>query len=269
MTHSKIVITLIFTSSLNGCGFVAGQLHDKAMEDRLLKPGALDVPIAEVYDTYEFKFLDRYKISHQFLRVSGCNYHAQPTLGVKTGDKGEVWDVKDIYEQGEHTYQRSYQRKDTNHLNPSIIDRYVRSEWQSTDGKGNVRTNKGFTPMCFESWGGSSHVLAIKLYKKDVATWRSDLAKINPNGKFRDEVIGGNTWLVQQNEIVDRRVNTTGGAYLQYTTPIGNTDYTFTIQLGANQDSLKHPQMHARMQEIFRHLIESVKIESIGTDAKP
>lgn len=268
MHLKKLHLTLLSVAivlNINACSIASEVIHHDENDQQLLKADALDVPVRDVYDTYQYKFLDKYKISHQFLRVSGCSYWAVGTLGVKDGYNGEIWDVKDIFEQNNHTYQRSYPRKDVNQLNPSSIDFYVRPEFdRGLDPYGNpLPKGKGFQPMCFESWGGTSHVLSIKLYKKDLAIWKNDLAQINPNGKFSEEIIGGNQWLVQTNDIGQRAFNGTGGAYLHYSTAIGNTGYTLTIQLGANQDSLKYPKAHAQMQAIFKHLIESVKIEPI------
>jgi len=254
--------------SLTGCGVASEVIHHDANDQRLLKAGALDVPINEIYKKYQYNFLDQYKITHDFIMASGCNYRVKKPIGIKDlipSANYAISEALDIFEQNNHTYQRSYQTKDINHLNPDNIDRYVRPEFdRGLDPYGNpLPKGKGFQPMCFESWGGTSHVLAIKLYKKDIATWKSDLSQVNPNGKFTEETINGNKWLVQTNDIGQRALNGTGGAYLHYSTAIGNTGYTLTIQLGANQDSLKYPQAHAQMKAIFKHLIESVKIEQI------
>lgn len=255
LQNGRVVCLATICLMLAGCGFATGQLHDKAMEEQHLKPGALDKPIttSATYPNYSYKLVGKYRISHDWYGLDGCHYH-----GPQVGMQG------DIYEQDGHTFQAGV--LDTK---PQNIDRYVRPEWQmGPDRDGDYRSVKGFEPVCFESWGRTSHVLAIKLYKKSISTWRDDLAKTNPNGKLSEENIGGNTWLVQTNEIAERRINSTGGAFLNYTTAIGNTGYTLTVQLGANQDSLKYPQAHAQIQAIFRHLVESVKIEPISTDAK-
>jgi len=233
-----------------------------------MKPGALDTPVSRPYVRYQYKFLKKYQITHDFVMGGGCHYRGKP-IGIKDvlpGQNYAPFAAEEIFEVGAHTYVDVYSK---NSSAPMSMDRYLLAEWQmGPNGQGNFVTVKGFSSMCFETWGGTSHVLAIKLFKKDVATWKGELEKINPAGKFNEEVIGKNTWLVQCNEIAERHVNTVGGAYLHYTTPIGDSGYTLTIQLGANQDSLKHPEAHARMQEIFRHLVESVKIEPIAANAK-
>lgn len=267
---SIIVIIAACIFSLNACGFASDQLKDKAEEDRLLKPGALDSPISEVYNRYTYEFLDRYKITHDFIRVSGCEYRGKPRVGITLGTNFELREVYDIFEQDNHTYQRAYQTKDVNHLNPANFDRYTRAEFTTEPSQsGKVYTYKGFMPVCLQSWGATSHVLTVKLYKKDLSTWKSDLARVNPKGSFSEEIINGNKWLVQTNNIEAASINgDTGGAYLHYSTAIGGTGYTLTMQLGANQSSLKYPQTHAQMQAIFKHLIESVKIEPTDTHTK-
>ena len=255
------LLSVVIVLNINACSIASEVISHDENDQRLLKAGALDVPVRDVYDTYQYKFLDKYKISHQFLRVSGCSYWAVGTLGVKDGYTGEIWDVKDIFEKDNHTYQRVYMKKDVNEQYPISIDFYVRPEFdRGLDPYGNpLPMGKGFQPMCFESWGGTSH----KALQKRPCNLENDLAQINPNGKFSEEIIGSNLWLVQINDVGQRALNVTGGTYLHYSTAIGNTGYTLTIQLGANQDSLKYPQAHAKMQAIFKHLIESVKIEQI------
>ncbi len=248
--------------SLTGCGVASEVIHHDANDQRLLKAGALDVPINEIYKKYQYNFLDQYRITHDFIMASGCHY-AGPSIGIKDVMPGTNYAIRpatDIFEKDGHTWQISSKPD-----KPFNIDFYVRPEFdRGLDPYGKpLSKGKGFQPMCFESWGGTSHILAIKLYKKDIATWKSDLSQVNPNGKLTEETINGNKWLVQTNDIGQRALNGTGGAYLHYSTAIGNTGYTLTIQLGANQDSLKYPQAHAQMQAIFKHLIESVKIEPI------
>jgi len=264
---SLFVLVLAFMLSLTGCGIASEVINHEANDQRLLKAGALDLPVSDVYIKYQYSFLNKYQITHDFILAGGCTYNVGG-VGIKDVPTGSNYVLKrapSIFERDEHTYVSVFQTKDVNQLNPRNIDRYVRPEFdRGLDPYGNpLPKGKGFQPMCFESWGGTSHVLAIKLYKKDIATWKSDLSQVNPNGKFTEETINGNKWLVQTNDIAQRALNGTGGAYLHYSTAIGNTGYTLTIQLGANQDSLKYPQAHAQMKAIFKHLIESVKIEQI------
>ena len=260
------LLLVVIALSLTACGIASEVVNHEANDRRLLKPGALDVPINEIYSKYQYNFLDKYKISHDFIMAKGCSYRGKP-VGIKDvipGTNYAISPVLDVFEKYNHTYQRAYMINDVAKLNPMSMDKYTRSEWQNgTDSNGNPMIATGFNPICFESWGGTSHTLVVKLYKQDVATWHQKLTKANPDGKFKEETIGGNKWLVQTNPVAERRINSTGGAFLHYTTAIADTGYTLTMQLGANQDSLQHPQAHAQMQAIFKHLIESVKIEPI------
>ena len=250
---------------LSACGVASEVLNHEANDQRLLKSGALDIGVAPLYDTYNFNFLNKYRIAHAYISTDKCHYANDNEKSLKTKRPlpyygyDFIYETLPIYEIDNHTLQ-AY----TNDPHPKKLDRYTLPEYiQGTDSKGNPMIAKGFNPICFESWGGTSHTLVVKLYKQDVATWRQKLTKANPDGKFKEETIGGNTWLVQTNPIAERRINSTGGAFLHYTTAIADTGYTLTMQLGANQDSLQHPQAHAQMQAIFKHLIESVKIEPI------
>ena len=260
----KNMLLMALLLNLTACSIVSEVVNHEANDQRLLKAGALDVSIAEIYLRYQYKFLDKYQISHDFVMTGGCSYYGPP-VGIKDIIPGTNYAIRpatDIFEKDNHTWQETiYGRSD-----PRNIDRYTRPEWQmGPSGDGSYRTVKGFNPMCFQSWGGTSHTLGVKLYKQDISTWQQKLTIANPNGKFTEEIIGGNKWLVQTNPIAERRINSTGGAFLHYTTAIGNSGYTLTMQIGANKDSLQHPQAHAQMQAIFKHLIESVKIETIAS----
>lgn len=261
---SKILwATLVL--ALSGCGFVTGQLKDKADEERLLKPGALDVPIASRYRTYSYKFLGKYKITHDWTFAGSCQYGS-----VEDRSTGKTVYTGDILEVGENIYvdreSQSYPidsryPKGTKNLN---LDRFVHPEWQSTDGKGKILTRKGFTPICAQGWVGTSHSLSINLVKLSL----SDAIKryTEPAVPLQEVQIGGNAWIAQNVPLIPREINTIAGSFLSWLLPVKDTGYTLVFELGANQDSLKHPEAHARMQEIFRHLVESVKIEPI--DAK-
>lgn len=260
------LFSIAIALSLAACGIASEVVNHEANDQRLLKPGALDVPIAKIYERFQYKFLDHYKITHDFVMSGSCHYYGPP-VGIKDiipGNNYAISPVLDIFEKGNHTYTKAYQNNDVAKLNPTNIDRYTRPEWQNgTDSNGKPMIAKGFQPMCFQSWDGTSHTLSVKLYKQDITTWQQKLTIANPNGKFSEELIGSNKWLVQTNQIAERHINSTGGAFLHYTTVIADTGYTLTIQLGANQDSIQHPAAHVQMQAIFKHLIESVKIEPI------
>ena len=86
----KVVSATALAACASACGFVGQQLADKAGEERLLKPGALDASLTGVRDTYQFKFLDKLRVSHDWPRNSnGCAYRARPTLDVRNGFSGE------------------------------------------------------------------------------------------------------------------------------------------------------------------------------------
>lgn len=238
------------------------------MEDQLLKPGVLDVQASSGYRTYSYKFLGRYRVTHDWIFSGKCHYGS-----VDDRSTGKTSYTGDIGEEGEHTYvdrEAASYPVDNNYPKGTknlAIDRYVRSEWQSTDSKGNVRTNKGFTPICGQVWAGTSHSISISLVKLPVDAAIKRYTETNI--LLEKQAVGNNTWVTQISEIKPREINTYAGSYLAWLLPVGDTDYTFVFKLGANQDSFEHPQAHARMQEIFRHLIESVKIEPIDADAKP
>lgn len=244
---------------LSACGITSDVIHQKSNDKRLLKPGALDVPINEIYTKYQYNFLDQYKITHDFIMTGGCSYRSTKTVGIHDlvpGTNYAISNAPDIFEKDEHTFVRVYPFKDHAYKNPINIDKYTRPEW-TADG----RTWKGFEPICAQAWQLSNHSLSISLVKLpvDAAIKRYSVANL----ALQKKTIGTNTWLTQTAELEPRVINTFGGEFMVAILPIENTGYVFVFKLKANQDSLQHPQAHTQIQAIFRHLLESVKIEPI------
>ena len=273
----KIVLTIVglgMLASLSSCGFAAGQLADKAQEVQLLKPGALDAPVTGYYDAYSFKLLDKYRVTHEWPVVSNCKYRKQPTLNRSDRFRGEVYAVRDIYEDEGKTWQRF----DLN-IGPYDFDRFVRPTYKreipefDAAGKKTGRILEkdeiGLDPVCFEAWVGTSHATTLMLYKRTVNEWQSALgqwsqgAYVGPGSRKFSEDVSGNRWHVYRVEPKPRISNRIAGAFELRILPIGTSGYTLAIELAANQDSLQHPQAHANFQAMFRHLIESVKIEPL------
>lgn len=260
---------LIAALTLISCGFVTQQRTDKAQEERLLKPGVLDTGIATNFNEYRFKFMDRYRISHAWPVTSSCGYRSQDTK-YKMGDVtyGEVKLVRDIYEEDGKTWQRF-----PSEVGPYNLSSYVRSKivhqpiYENVDGgRAIVRyedQEQGLQAMCFQAWVGTSHTLILRLHKRDMETWKTLWSRYNPSGKWNQQQINGAFWATLENDEKDMQRTGTGGWFKSYLTPIADTGYSISIQLGANQDSLQNPQAHAAMQLLFRQLLGSVKVEPL------
>lgn len=286
---------------LSGCD-IEGAI--KRNDDRYMRSGAQDSPLTGVNDTYHLKFLDKYRITHEWPRISNCSYRKIPTLNVKDGHRGEFWAVRDIYEEGGKTWQRFEGMK------PFDFDRYVRSvkrqvpiyapptkeelEASNKELKERIERSRktgrfestlpnlserkpiryeekefGFQVLCGESWWVTSHFLDASLHKRDLVTWRAIWTERNPKGEWSERRIDSNVWTVQETAEQDfepRPLNGVGGPFQTWLLPIGDTGYTLALELGASQESLQYPDAHARFQVIFRHLIESVKIEPLNED---
>lgn len=277
---------------LTGCGIETR--HD----DRYMKPGAFDMPLTGIYETYQFHLLDRYRVTHQWLNSSACSYSALEQPSQVPGRRTRFYVANDIYEENGITKQRgAHPTKDFN--------RYVRSVKQQSpiyapatkeEAEASVaaalerarRSSKtgiyespppstrqpirheeieiGFRPLCFESWWVTSHFLRGMLYKRDLASWRAIQTEKNPKGKWSERRVGANLWLVQETVEQDFSpppLNGVGGPFQIWLLPIGDTGYTLGMELGASRESLKYPDAHARFRATLNHLVESVKIEPL------
>lgn len=269
-----VIAGLSLLASLSACGFLAGQVADKTREEQLLKPGALDAPMTGYYDSYSFKLLDKYRVIHDWPVVSNCKYRKQPTLNRSDRFRGEVYAVRDIYEAQGKTWQRFEPQ-----LGPFDFDSFVRPTYKmqrpefdaagKKTGRMLEKDEIGLQPVCFEAWVGTSHAVTLMLYKRTVDEWQRALSQwsqgsyVGPGSREFTEEISGNRWHVYRVEPKPRITNRIAGAFELRILPIGSSNYTLAIELAANQDSLQHPQAHANFQAMFRHLIESVKIEEI------
>ena len=250
---------LLVVAMLGGCGFEEAYRRN---EDRYMQPGALDAPLTGYYDVYSFKFLDKYRVMHDWPVVSNCEYNKLAALGKKQDRyKGEIFAVDDIYEINDSTKQRD--------ADPTWnFDRFVRSvKYISKErGREGEVMEIGFEALCFESWWVPSHFFRYKLHKRDLASWREIRTEKTPKGKWSERRVGANLWLVQEmaeQDFSPRPLNGVGGPFQIWLLPIGDTGYTIGMELGASQESLQYPDAHARLQAVFRHLIESVKIEPL------
>ena len=265
----KIILTYVFAAVMVcGCG-VADMI--KRNDDRYLQPSALDSPIGPVLDSYKFKFLNEYNVTYQWpANAKHCKMGSVATLNTDWGLKSEFFYVPDIFEKDGKTWQASTAGKFYD------FDKYVRSVKVMNPIFGDVNgvhqkigeeeLENGLGSMCFDSWALTSHTLMVFLYKWDLKTWKALNTQHNPKGKWTEQQVGNNLWTVQEvpeQELASARLNATGGWFQNWLLPIGNTGYTLSLILGASKESLQKPDAHARMKEMFRQMIEAVKIEPI------
>lgn len=259
MRNTLLLFSIVLLSS---CGFVTGQLQDKANEEKLLKPGALDLPLTGFYTHYQYKLLDKYEIKHQWLRESNCDYSKVETQKYESKDrlsKDRFFRVYDIYEDGSSTKQRD--------AHPARnFDRFVRAEYIRKKPNGDIVTEKGFTPICYESWWNTSHSITLFLRKQPLEEMKAGFSLWYPEGTWTTKIMNKLTWHIQEtseDKLRQRPLNGVAGPFQLWVIPLADTGYTMALKLGASKESLQYPDAHLRMQAMFKHLIGSVKIEPI------
>lgn len=245
--------------ALPGCSFVSGQLHDKAMEEKLLRPGALDpgIPKSPYYVRHTFKLVNRYQVTHEWPGIAGsCQYGGYfgkpPDLPIRLLDSNG-----DIYERDGHTFLKEDSRYTGKNYKDELMDRYVRPEYTVIDVDGKPRTAKGFEPVCFQSWDATHHAFTIYLVRSTADEWKSRLASLHPS--FNEVAVGLNKWQVGNY----RETGAKGRQVETWVLPIMETGYLFSFRFAHDAVSQQNPARHTQMEEIFRHLIESVKIAPI------
>ena len=246
---------------LVGCGI---EQAIRKNDDRYAQPGALDLPLTGFYSHYEYKLLYKYRITHQWIRESSCGYRTIESR--KYDGKDRFFNVRDIFEEGESTWQR-FDAKTGNYN----FDRYVRPEYAAQLQSGKIRTEKGYEPLCFESWWNTSNYIRLRLQKRPLNELIKAFNERYPEGIWTTKTVNNLTWHVQetpQSQLRTRPLNGVGGPYQSWVLPLADTGYTMAIELGASKESLQYPETQVRMQAMLKHLIESVSIEPINTNTK-
>lgn len=119
--------------------------------------------------------------------------------------------------------------------------------------------------LCHESWWTTSHSLSLRLHKLSMAEFEAMFSKRYPEGKWSSQVLSGRPWRVQETSIENLRPRRgVGGPYRTWVTAIGDTGYVIALEMTASQDSMKFPKAHAAIEEAYRHLINSVKVETVN-----
>lgn len=261
---------------LSGCNIEQGLRRN---EDRYAVRGAMDFPLTGIYSTYQYELIGRYRITHQWLNSSSCQYGAIERPAPPGARRSNFYDASAIYEVDGITKQVDEGAKNFN--------RFVSSWPQVSRTKETYGQKKdsGFYPICFESWARTSHFLCARLHRVDPATWRRMAeTERNPKGdlpivwrptipttaNWTERTVGQYTWTVMEvaeENLVAPPLNGVGGAYRAWLLPLADSGYTLSFELGANTESLRDPKANAQFLAVLQHLVESVRIEALPAAA--
>ena len=257
---SRLLAAMVILVALAGCG-VEQAIRENG--ERYTKLGAVDAPLTGIYSTYSYRFMQRYQVSHKWVNTNGCSYRASELPNLFGGSRSNNYAVPDIFEADGRTLQAS-----TMGLKPMDFDRWVRSvKWSSQEkGKEGQLVEIGLKPVCFESWWTSSHYLRVRLQKRTLAEFEVIFATEYPEGNWRSQALNGLNWRVQSVPLAQLRtrpLNGVGGPYQSWLVGLGDTGYAMAIEMGANQESLSHPQAHSAIEGFLIHLVNALKVERL------
>lgn len=252
------ILTFCMAVLISGCGF---DDFIRKNDARYAKPGAMDSPLTGIYNTYRFDLLDGYRISHQWLE-SGCAYRGVRQPSTQQGALSRLFVGRNVVEKDGKTWLKF----------PDGLfdfDPWVRSvNWTSKEtGKEGEVLEVGRKPLCFESWWASSHYLRLRIQKRSLLEFERVFIERYPEGEWRSESLNGLKWRVQQvpsAKLRTRPLNGLGGPYQSWLTALGNSGYALSIEMGASKESLDHPQAHADIEAVFKHLVSSLKVERLS-----
>ncbi|MFZ4285503.1 hypothetical protein [Variovorax sp. HJSM1_2] len=256
------ILSLTGLVIIGGCGSVEQAI--KRNDDRYAVPGAMDAPLTGLYKTYQYKLLERYQVTHQWLRTTGCSYRSVEQVGGVSGHSSWFFSVRDIYEQDDKTWQRFDSK-----IGPYNFSRYVRSVTEVSREKetlGQIR-EIGWRPICFEYWDRSSHFLRLRLQRRSLPELQAVFSEQYPEAGWSTRVVQSKTWMVQalpEDQLRPKEPGRVGGPFENWLIPLGDTGYTLAIEMGANQESLKYPEAQRAVHETLMHLVASVQVEPLA-----
>jgi hypothetical protein len=271
--NTRFMLSGLLCLILVGCGI---EETIRKNEDRYAKPGAMDMAISSnpYYVKHSFTLLNRYVVKQEWINGSASKgiayggYFGKPkglslrifdSLGKIYEEQGATWYQADKSYAGINPKTGQYWRSDFN--------RYVRAEYLSgPNGSGVIRIEKGYNPLSLETWWNTSHSIMLLLHRMSLSEMKAKFTKWYPEGAWSTKTINNLTWHVQEtpeDKFRLRPLNGVGGPFQTWVLPLADTGYTMAIELGASKESLQYSEAHARMQVMFKHLIESVKIEPV------
>lgn len=249
----------------------------KNLDDRYLRPGATDPAIPDernaVYVTSAIKLLGKYRITHQWLPF-GCKLASGTNFPEAAGVKPAYF--RPIIEVDGSLYREPF-LKEEKLTKYDKVDQFFKSikETRPIYGRkpnGALDTDNiireeivevGHKAMCFTVWQGISAFVSLNIYDRQPFMLSKEfdatrLAKLNITQ--RGEVIGQNAWIIQESALEIPRPNVVATGYKLYYTNILDSGYVLRVVLGANQDSMKHPEAFAAIERTFRRLVEKIEI---------
>lgn len=256
-----ILVFVMGQLGLAGCGV---EEFVRKNDQRYATPGAMDSPLTGIYSKYSYRFMGRYRVSHEWVNTAPCQYRSTELPDLPNGRRSNTYSVPDIYEENGKTWQAS------NHgFPPRDFDPWVRSVPYVSRAKGREGTviEIGHKPVCFENWWATRHFVRLRLNKGSVADFEASFARDQPEGAWHNEHLNGLQWRVQQvppERLRPREETGPGGPYQTWITALGDTGYALSIEMGADAESLNQPRAHAAIGAVFQHLLRSIKVERLA-----
>lgn len=263
----RYLVAMSVALATAGCSVVSGLAQS---DERYMKPGALDGPTPSAYATYSYKFMRRYRVTHDWVRTTPCWYRAREVPEAVKPHPSDFWDAPEIYEEDGKTWQGSNIGGP-----PKEIDRLVTSVKVVSRARGEEGqlVEVGNQSMCEESWWTSSHFLVVRLRRGDMESVRDNVTRQALAAGARPEAVqwtrrmlNGIEWLVlhvSPDQLIARRPNSIGGPFETWIAPLADTGYSISFTLGASKESLDFPQAHAAFQATFMRLVNSLRVEPL------
>jgi hypothetical protein len=237
MNAIKICVVAGASLCLTACASAYRALEDKYLYGNVTQPrGVIDLG-----EHYSFRFVDKYRISHRWLRPTlfGCQYGKMPFV-----ERDGI-----LYRVSAGSEIRFIA------LNPTVYGTTEEGEF------------KGYTPFCGQFFLSSRNGVSVLIVKPDPAKgtdeWVEGARAVNINGL---------NWLFKEIAPRDMTGSTRGlAAVIEiWTLKIPDTAYWLVLKFSADlkYSIQEHFDQHTRMLDLFRQLVASVRLEPLQPAAQ-
>ncbi len=262
MSRFLFSLVLLLTTLLASCGIPTVVRKN---DDRYLVPGALDSPLPTSYSTYTFKLLGRYRVTHDWVVTTPCEYRAYERPAPQGRYRSNFWDVADIYESEGKTWQGSNVGGPPKEFERWVGSVKVISRAKEDEGR---LVEVGMNLLCQEAWWKTSHYLFVRMRRATVDAVQAEISAGSTDvpARWSDRELNGRKWRVMEvplDQLRPRRLNATGAPYQAWITALGDTGYAIAFSLGASKESMEFPKAHAAFEATFQHLLDSLKVEPL------
>lgn len=259
--------------ALASSGCSNGILYDAALQKGLIK-GPSFPKVEHGFTTYNFSFLNRYQITHDYLfgpGVEDCHYGKQGKSKMMNGYSVFIHDkVGDMVERDGKLYQFSYWQRMGGWYEADMSGHVIGMEMTYKIPGVAGQKYRSFEPICAD-WVNTNFNFLISLKKESAESIKEQIEEIKMlsreawKGSSWEEPTrvqrAGNQWILFRHRYP--------AMYLadqseEWYLPVADTGYYYRVSFSYRSDAPENsPDEYGRFRAAFDRIIDSFKIEPV------